>query len=106
MVEFRDEKQRASRIQWDNVDTEAADARPRPNLHRSSSNISINSIHSRRGSIDPASALPIQYRTVSYQIAESKEKNAAEIQKVKDTAAKGNRYNLNKLLLESLIISV
>jgi len=87
MVEFKDEKQ--SRIQWTDVDVEAAGSRPRPSLHRTNSNISINSVHSRRGSIDPASALPIQYRTVSFQINESKEKNAAEIQKAKDTAAKG-----------------
>jgi hypothetical protein len=30
-----------------------------------------------------------EYRTVSYQIAESKEKDAAELKKAKDTAAKG-----------------
>ncbi|KAF4633510.1 hypothetical protein G7Y89_g4608 [Cudoniella acicularis] len=81
-------KNRASHVQWTNADVEATGARSRPTLHRTNSNISINSMHSRRGSIDPASALPIQYRTVSYQIAESKEKNAAEIQKAKDTAAK------------------
>ena len=89
MVEFQDEKQHASRIQWTDVDVEAGDSRPRQSLHRSNSNISINSMRSRRGSIDPASALPIQYRTVSFQIAESKEHNAAEIQKAKDSAAKG-----------------
>lgn len=71
------------------MDIEAAGSRPRPSLHRSNSNLSIHSMHSRRGSIDPASALPIQYRTVSFQIAESKEKNAVEIQKAKDNAAKG-----------------
>lgn len=91
MVEFSEEKQKASRIQWTDADVEAAEARPRAPLRRSNSNISINSVHSRRGSIDPASALPIQYRTVSYQIAESKEKSAAEIQKVKDSAAKGTQ---------------
>jgi sodium/potassium-transporting ATPase subunit alpha len=91
MVEFSEEKQKASRIQWTDADVEAAEARPRAPLHRSNSNISINSVHSRRGSIDPASALPIQYRTVSYQIAESKEKSAAEIQKVKHSAAKGTQ---------------
>ncbi|TVY18566.1 Sodium/potassium-transporting ATPase subunit alpha [Lachnellula arida] len=88
MVESRDEKQHASRIQWTDVDVEAGDARPRQSLHRSNSNMSINSVHSRRGSIDPSSALPIQYRTVSFQIAESKEHNAAEIKKAKDSAAK------------------
>jgi sodium/potassium-transporting ATPase subunit alpha len=91
MVEFSEEKQKASRIHWTDADVEAAEARPRAPLRRSNSNISINSVHSRRGSIDPASALPIQYRTVSYQIAESKEKSAAEIQKAKDSAAKGTQ---------------
>ena len=88
MVEFEEEREKPSRIQWTDVDVEAAQ-RPRPSLHRSNSNISINSMHSRRGSIDPASVLPIQYRTVSYQIAESKEKNAGDLQKAKDSAAKG-----------------
>jgi hypothetical protein len=88
MVDFEDEKQKASRVQWEDVDVEAGN-RPRHSLHRSNSNISIYSMHSRRGSIDPASVLPIQYRTISFQIADSKEKNAAEIQKAKDNAAKG-----------------
>ncbi|CAG8960687.1 hypothetical protein HYFRA_00013455 [Hymenoscyphus fraxineus] len=89
MVEFaEDEKQPASRIHFiPDADVEAAGTR-RPVLHRSNSNISINSVHSRRGSIDPASVLPIQYRTVSFQIAESKEKDAADKQKAKDSAAK------------------
>ncbi|KAF8849799.1 calcium ATPase [Acephala macrosclerotiorum] len=88
MVEFAGDEHKAPRIHWTQVDPEAGASRARPELRRSNSNISINSAHSRRGSIDPASALPIQYRTVSYQIAESKEKNAAEIQKAKDNAAK------------------
>ncbi|KUJ19293.1 putative H /K ATPase alpha subunit [Mollisia scopiformis] len=88
MVESEDNKDKAPRIHWIQSDVEAGESRPRPELRRSNSNISINSVYSRRGSIDPASALPIQYRTVSHQIAESKEKNAADIQKAKDTAAK------------------
>jgi sodium/potassium-transporting ATPase subunit alpha len=88
MVEFAGEKQPASRIQWTDVDVETL-ARPQPALRRSNSSISINSNHPRRGSIDPASALPIQYRTVSYQIDESKEKKVANSQKAKRTAAKG-----------------
>jgi len=88
MVEFAGEKSNASHVQWNNADEEAG-ANPRRSLHRTNSNLSIHSAHSRRGSIDPASALPIQYRTVSYQINESKEKNIAEIQKAKDSAAKG-----------------
>jgi sodium/potassium-transporting ATPase subunit alpha len=89
MVEFKGDDGKGSHIQWNSVDVEAPDTRPRPALQRSNSNLSINSMHSRRGSIDPAAALPIQYRTVSYQIAESKEKDAAELKKAKDTAAKG-----------------
>ncbi|KAI9641498.1 hypothetical protein NHQ30_010307 [Ciborinia camelliae] len=42
----------------------------------------------RRSSIELSSALPIQYRTVSFQISESKEKNAAEVQLAKKSAAK------------------
>jgi sodium/potassium-transporting ATPase subunit alpha len=88
MVNFENEKPPASRVQWNDVDVEDG-ARSRPTLHRTTSNISIHSNHSRRGSIDPASALPIQYRTVSFQINETKEKDVAELKKVKDTAAKG-----------------
>lgn len=86
MVEFEQTPTRTPRIQWTDADIEAG--RRRPSLHRTNSNISINSTHSRRGSIDPASALPIAYRAVSFEIAESKEKSAAEIQKAKETAAK------------------
>lgn len=89
MVNFEaSEKPPASRVQWDNVDLEDG-VRPHPALHRSGSNISIHSSHSRRGSIDPASALPIGFRTVSFQINESQEKDIAELKKVKNTAAKG-----------------
>jgi sodium/potassium-transporting ATPase subunit alpha len=85
MVEFEDEKQKPSRIQWTDVDLENGERPQRQmNLHRSNSNISINSVHSRRGSIDPASALPIQYRTVSIQIDEPKEN--------KEAAAKGSLH--------------
>ena len=88
MAEAHLEEHRGARIQWTDVEASPGH-QPRPALHRSTSNISINAPHSRRASIDPASALPIQYRTVSFQIAESKEKNAAELRKAKDNAAKG-----------------
>lgn len=52
--------EKQSRIHWDADDVEAA-SKPRP-LKRTNSNLSIHS--GRRTSIDPASALPIQYRTV------------------------------------------
>jgi hypothetical protein len=90
MAEFEETPTGAKtpRIQWTDTDVEAFGSR-RPSLHRVNSNSSLSGAHSRRGSIDPASALPITYRTVSYQIAESKEKSAAEVQKAKDSAAKG-----------------
>ncbi|KAL3425042.1 Na,H/K antiporter P-type ATPase [Phlyctema vagabunda] len=87
MAEFNEEKHGNARIQWHDADVEAG-IRPRTQLHRSNSNISINSHHSRREIIDPSSALPIQYRTVSFQISESKDKNVVEIQKAKTDAAK------------------
>jgi hypothetical protein len=90
MVEFEETPTDAKtpRIQWTDTDVEAFGSR-RPSLHRVNSNSSLSGAHSRRGSIDPASALPITYRTLSFQIAESKEKRAAEVQKAKDSAAKG-----------------
>lgn len=88
MVEFDTGKSGPTRVQWDDIDIEDG-TRARPGLQRTTSNASVNSAHSRRGSIDPASALPIQYRTVSFQINESKERDVAELKKVKDTAAKG-----------------
>jgi hypothetical protein len=59
------EKQNAVRIQWHDPDADLESAqRPRGTLQRSNSQISIHSSTSRRRSIDPSNALPIQYRTV------------------------------------------
>jgi len=55
-------EKKAARIQWEDADIEQA-ARPAPSLRRTTSQFSINSVHSRR-SIDPANAFPIIYRTV------------------------------------------
>ncbi|KAK9423576.1 putative Cation-transporting P-type ATPase N-terminal domain-containing protein [Seiridium unicorne] len=75
----------AERIRWE--DAEAA--RPSRDLRRAHSrgSMSIHSVRSRR-EVDPAIALPIQYRTVSFNISESKTKDAAELAKAKDTATK------------------
>ena len=51
-----------ARIRWEAQDLEAVPASGH-RLDRTTSTISIHST-SRRASIDPASALPIQYRTV------------------------------------------
>ncbi|KAK8048677.1 hypothetical protein PG994_010407 [Apiospora phragmitis] len=76
------------RIRFD--DGEASRPAPaRGNLRRTHSNgsMSIRSVRSRR-EVDPAILLPVQYRTVSFQIEESKAKDVAELSKAKDTAAK------------------
>ncbi|KAI1389342.1 calcium ATPase [Hypoxylon trugodes] len=49
--------------------------------------MSIRSVHSRR-EVDPSIILPIQYRTVSYQIEESKQQDVEALSKAKDTATK------------------
>lgn len=80
------------RIQWDEDDIEAASCRDweRPRaLKRSCSMTSVGSGRSIRQSIEPASALPIQYRTVSIQIEDSKAEKLLETKKAKDVTAKG-----------------
>ena len=52
-------------VRWRAVDEEALNVGRAPITKKpSSSQLSINSVHSRRGSVDPATILPIQYRTV------------------------------------------
>jgi sodium/potassium-transporting ATPase subunit alpha len=87
MVNFEEAGMRNPRVQW--TDVESDPRATRSSIHRSSSHVSITSIHSRRGTIDPASTLPIQYRTASYQLSESQEKGAIEFKKRKSSAAKG-----------------
>jgi sodium/potassium-transporting ATPase subunit alpha len=84
---YEEAPSKAPRIQWTDADVEVGGRRP--SLHRSVSNGSLSIAQSGRGSIDPASALPIQYRTVSIQIDETKEKDVVEIKRAKDNVAKG-----------------
>lgn len=79
------EKQ-APRIRWAGRDNDDIEARYRPGLQRTNS---MSSNTSRRGSIDPANALPIQYRTVSIQIEESRDDILREALKAKDATAGG-----------------
>ncbi|GAB0132368.1 hypothetical protein EsDP_00000808 [Epichloe bromicola] len=64
-------------------------SRSRTGLHRSNStgSLAIRSIHGR-ASVDPGVTLPIQYRTVSFQIEESKGKERAELARASEVAAK------------------
>ncbi|KAI1372551.1 Na,H/K antiporter P-type ATPase [Hypoxylon crocopeplum] len=72
-------------LRWEDEEV----GRPSRGLRRahSSGSMSIRSVHSRR-EVDPSIILPIQYRTVSYQIEESKQQEVATLSKEKDTATK------------------
>ncbi|KAI0397631.1 hypothetical protein F5Y17DRAFT_414011 [Xylariaceae sp. FL0594] len=74
-------------LRW--VDVEAGSRPPQGMRRRDSrSSMSIRSVGSRR-EVDPATALPIQYRTLSYEISESKQAPDLEAQKgAKETATK------------------
>ncbi|KAI0431171.1 hypothetical protein F5Y09DRAFT_355238 [Xylaria sp. FL1042] len=74
-------------VRWEDVE---AGPRGGGGLRRrdSTGSMSIRSVRSRR-EVDPAVALPIQYRTVSYQISESKQApDLEERVQAKDAAAK------------------
>ena len=80
-------------IHWGNLDIEDANGVPRGHdatLRHTTSNVSMNSLHSGRGSIDPSIALPIAYRSVFFQINEQPtSKDATELQKAEQSAAEG-----------------
>ncbi|KAI1289056.1 hypothetical protein F5Y03DRAFT_404136 [Xylaria venustula] len=82
-----DELQIKPNLRWEDV--EAGSRRGR-GLRRqdSTGSMSIRSVRSRR-EVDPAIALPIEYRTLSYQISESKHvHDLKEREKTKDAATK------------------
>lgn len=82
-----DEPELKSAVRWDDVE---AGARAGRGLRRRDSigSMSIRSIRSRR-EVDPSIALPIQYRTLSYQISESNQiDDLKERTKAKDVATK------------------
>ncbi|KAI6086775.1 Na,H/K antiporter P-type ATPase [Hypoxylon rubiginosum] len=72
-------------VRWEDEEI----ARPSRGLRRahSSGSMSIRSVRSRR-EVDPSIALPIQYRTVSYQIEESKQQDVTTLPKTEDIATK------------------
>ncbi|KAM4062702.1 E1-E2 ATPase domain-containing protein [Hirsutella rhossiliensis] len=84
------ELQTHERVHWrDDEEQGRSRRRSRPPLSRTNSadSLAIRSIHSR-GPVDPALTLPIQYRTVSFQIEESKGRDRAQLARAADTAAK------------------
>ncbi|KAF4595445.1 ATPase, P-type, transmembrane domain protein [Ophiocordyceps camponoti-floridani] len=85
------DKAAADRIRWGDVEQGRSRSRHRSSRPLSRTNsvesLAIRSIHSR-GQVDPALTLPIQYRTVSFQIEESRGKERVELVRAADTAAK------------------
>ncbi|KAK5627857.1 hypothetical protein RRF57_003572 [Xylaria bambusicola] len=72
-------------LRWEDVE---AGSRGDRGLPRRNSSLSIHSVRTRR-EVDPAIALPIQYRTLSYQISESKQvHDPKERVNAKDAATK------------------
>ena len=90
---FRPELRPGARIRFGGHDEEAGRRRDTLRLTKTNTNSSQTSVRTassgrgRRNSIDPATALPITYRTVSYAIEESKEKERVEAVKAKRDAA-------------------
>ncbi|KIE01664.1 ATPase, P-type, transmembrane domain protein, partial [Metarhizium majus ARSEF 297] len=90
----------ADRIRWRDEEEghDRQRSRSRPGLRRASStdSLAIRSVHGRT-TVDPAVTLPIQYRTVSFQIEESKGKERAELIRASEVAAKGVTTDLSDL---------
>ncbi|KAK2054286.1 Na,H/K antiporter P-type ATPase [Colletotrichum caudatum] len=95
------------RIRWD-ADEEAGRRAYRssvvPTLHRARSNtsMSIHSIRSRRNSIDATAELPIQYRTVSFEIEEFKSKTEA-VKKAKNVATELSELEWHTLSVDEIL---
>jgi sodium/potassium-transporting ATPase subunit alpha len=94
---FHPEPRPGARIRFGNQDEESGKygVDTLSNLHQTTSNISqmsqrsartISSMQRRRGSIDPALALPTTYRTVSYAIEETRAQKEAEAVRAKQDA--------------------
>ncbi|KAK1595475.1 Na,H/K antiporter P-type ATPase [Colletotrichum navitas] len=95
------------RIRWD-ADEEAGRRAHRPSTvpglqrTRSNTSISIHSVRSRRNSIDATAELPIQYRTVSFEIEEYKSKTAA-VKKAKNVATELSELEWHTLSLDEIL---
>ncbi|KAF7916308.1 hypothetical protein EAE99_009781 [Botrytis elliptica] len=90
MLEDGEKEQFHRRIHYADVESGVKVSSPleRSNSRVSTDHDSLSIRPHRRSSIELSSALPIQYRTVSFQISGSQEKNAAEVQLAKKSAAK------------------
>ena len=87
---YRVDPRQGARIRFGSRDEEAGAGPSMARIARtttSTSQLSIASSRRRRYSIDPSTALPITYRTVSFAIEETKEKPRIEAARVKQDAA-------------------
>ncbi|KAL2873818.1 hypothetical protein SGCOL_011047 [Colletotrichum sp. CLE4] len=107
-VELKHQKEAAGdRIRWD-ADEEAGRKAHRSNagpaLHhaRSNTSMSIHSVRTRRNSIDAAAELPIQYRTVSFEIEEYKSKTEA-VKKAKNVATELSELEWHTLSVDEVL---
>ncbi len=92
-VEFGPEQRPAARIRFRSVDEESG-RRNQLRLQRSNTNASQISVNSstrtgrgRRHTVDPGTALPIAYRTVSFAIGQTTKNEKIEAERKKETAA-------------------
>ena len=88
------EKQRTIRYDAEQVNlrNEVSTSFALPPLRRSNTSgsaMSTASARSRARSVDPAIALPIEYRTLSFNIEQTREREIAEAKSAKEKAAKG-----------------
>ncbi|KAI0438502.1 hypothetical protein F4803DRAFT_534888 [Xylaria telfairii] len=75
-------------LRWNDAEAGSHAVRHHTRRRNSTGSMSIRSVRSRR-EVDPAVALPIQYRTLSYQISESKQiPDLKGREKAKDAATK------------------
>lgn len=90
------QQQSQARIRWRDTDDEAAQNLPFSRRHpQHSADSDSNLVHSWRGwserrTVDPSTTLPIQYRTVPFDISESKGTNLAESHLAEPVKAEGS----------------
>jgi hypothetical protein len=112
-VEFGPEQRPAARIRFRSVDEESG-RRNQLRLQRSNTNASQISVNSstrtgrgRRHTVDPGTALPIAYRTVSFAIGQTtkNEKIEAERKKEVESLRKSKEIGFNRWSLKQAFVT-
>ena len=87
-------------IRYDEEEAGARTAGPVPfgqplsRTNTNASGISTRSMQPRARSVDPAIALPIEYRTLSFNITHTREKEVVEAKDIREKAAKGQYHTV------------